>query len=88
MVYRKGELSERAVDTGWPYQGALPADACTGAQYDVVHDYCRGLSLCARGHYFRRDDIGYNVFCFAEKAHAKIFREKFGGDMVEPKRSR
>jgi hypothetical protein len=88
MVYRKGELNKRAVDIGWPYQVALPAGACTGAQYDVVHDYCRGLSLCQRGHYFRRDDIGYNVFCFAEKAHAEIFREKFGGDMVEPKRSR
>ena len=60
MVTRKGEFSKRAVVTGWPYQVALPADAGTGAQYDVVHDYCSGLSLCARGHYFRRDDIGYN----------------------------
>ena len=59
MVNRKGELNKRAVDTGWPYQVALPADACTGGQYDVVHDFCRGLSLCPRGHYFRRDDVGY-----------------------------
>jgi len=88
MTYRKGELSKRAVDTGWPYQVALPADACTGAQYDVVHNFCRGLSLCACGHYFRRDDIGYNVFCFAEKTHAEMFREKFGGEAIEPKRSR
>jgi hypothetical protein len=88
MINRKGELNKRAVDTWWPYQVALPADACTGAQYDVVHNFCRGLSLCARGHYFRRDDIGYNVFCFALKEHAEMFREKFGGDVVEATRSR
>jgi hypothetical protein len=49
MVTRKGELSKRAVETGWPYQVALPADACTGTQYDVVHDYCRGLSFARAG---------------------------------------
>jgi len=88
MVNRKGELNKRAVDTGWPYQVALPADACTGGQYDVVHDFCRGLSLCPRGHYFRRDDAGYNVFCFATKEHAEMFRDKFGGEWVEPKNAR
>ena len=85
MVNRKGELNKRAVDTGWPYQVALPADACTGARYDVVHDFCRGLSLCPRGHYFRRDDVGYNVFCFATKEHAEMFRDKFCGERVEPR---
>ena len=88
MINRKSELNKRAVDTGWPYQVALPADACTGARYDLVHDFCRGLSLCPRGHYFRRDDVGYNVFCFATKEHAEMFRDKFGGEWVEPKNAR
>ena len=88
MANRKGELNKRAVNTGWPYQVALPADACTGGRYDVVHDYCRGLSMCARGHYFRRDDIGYNVFCFATKEHAEIFRDKFCGEWFERKNER
>ncbi len=45
MAYRKGELNKRESipNTGWPYQMALPADACTGAQYDVVHNFCRNL---------------------------------------------
>ena len=86
MINRKGELNKRAVDTDWPYQVALPADACTGARYDLVHDFCHGLSLCPRGHYFRREDVGYNVFCFATKEHAEIFCEKFGGESVEPKK--
>ena len=27
MINRKGELNKPAVDTGWPYQVALPAEA-------------------------------------------------------------
>ena len=49
---------------------------------------CSGLSMCARGHYFRRDDIGYNVFCFATKEHAEIFRDKFYGEWFERKNER
>ena len=35
------------IDVGWPHQVALPADACTGKQYVVQHEFCRGLSLFA-----------------------------------------
>ena len=70
-------LNKRAVDAGWPYQVALPAEALAR---DVVHDFCRGLSLCPRGRYFWRDDVGYNVFCFATKEHAEMFRDKFGSE--------
>jgi hypothetical protein len=33
MVRRKGELSNWAIDTGSPYQVALPAGRCTGPNY-------------------------------------------------------
>ena len=88
MVYRKGELSKAQIDRDWPYQVALSADRCTGAQYAIVHGFCNDLSLCPRGHYFRRNDIGFNVFCFAEKEHAEMFRERFVGERVEPKNTR
>jgi len=45
---------------------------------------CEGLSLCTRGHSFRRDDIDMNVFCFAERAHAEQFRNRFGGEFIDP----
>jgi hypothetical protein len=61
------------------------ADCCTGRQYDVVQGFCGGLSLCVRGHYFRRYDVRFNVFCFVEKDHAKMFCVKFGGQMVDEK---
>jgi hypothetical protein len=89
MVYRKGELSKAQIDRGWPYQVALRADRCTGAQYDVIDGFCKDLSLCTRGHYLRGSDgIGFNVYCFAEKDHAEMFCVKFGGQMVDAKKRR
>ena len=83
MVRRKGELTRQGVDRGWPHQVALSADACTGKQYDVKHEFCRNLSLCPRGRSFRRDDQDFLVFCFADPAHADLFHERFGGERIE-----
>jgi hypothetical protein len=88
MVRRKGELSRKSIDRGWPQQVALPADACTGAQYVIQHEFCQGLSLCPRGRSFRRDDRNYIVFCFADPAHAALFSERFGGEPFDPKARR
>jgi hypothetical protein len=65
MVYRKGELSGHAVDREWPHQVALRAEQVAGKQYDVVHEFCRELTVCPRGHAVRRGDADYVVFCFA-----------------------
>jgi hypothetical protein len=70
MTYRKGELSTAGIDRGWPHQVALPASQVTGANYNIVHGFCRKLSLCERGHSVQRDGIGYVVFCFADPARA------------------
>lgn len=85
MVYRKGELSKAAIDREWPYQVALPAEQVRGSEYVTKHEFCRDLSLCTRGHTFQRDGRYYVVFCFAEKAHADLFRERFGGECMDPK---
>ena len=57
----------------------------TGANNTVIHEFCRGLSLCPRGHTVRRDDVTYSVFCFADASHAERFCEKFGGERFGPK---
>ena len=61
------------IDNGWPHQVALPAAVSLGKANDVVRDFCKDLSLCPRGHTFRRDDqwIG-NVWCFAEEVDAQL----------------
>ena len=82
---RKGELSRAEIDRGWPYQVALPAEATVGARYDVVHGFCKGLSLCLRRHTFNRNGEWMTVFCFAEKEHAEQFRDRFAGEIIDPK---
>jgi hypothetical protein len=63
MVYRKGELSPAAVDRGWPHQVALPASACEGCGYKIIHDFCKELSLCPRGHSVFRDAQWFTIYC-------------------------
>jgi hypothetical protein len=87
VVYRRGEFSNGAIDRDWPHQVALPAYRCTGGNYVTIHLSCDGehLSLCPRGHSFYRDGTDMNVFCFAEREHAERFRERFGGEFIDPK---
>jgi hypothetical protein len=87
VVYRKGELSKGTIDHNWPHQVALPAACCAGANYVTIRLFCveQRLSLCTRGHSFRRDDMDILVFCFADREHAEKFRERFGGDLIDPK---
>lgn len=83
MTRRKGELSGAMIDRGWPYQVALEARLSMGERYYTVHFFCNDLSLCPRGHSFRRDNTDYNVYCFAERAHAERFRARFGGEIID-----
>jgi len=77
---RKGELSPAGVDKGWPHQVALLADKCTGKNTAIIHEFCKGLSLCPRGHSVMWEDEWYKVFCFAEPVHAERFMARFGGE--------
>ena len=84
VVYRKGELSKGTIDRDWPHQVALPAERCLGGHYVTIRLFCEGLSLCTRGHSFRRNDIDMNVFCFAQRTHAEQFCDRFGGEFIQP----
>lgn len=81
---RKGELSPSAIDRGWPHQIALPATVCEGGGYIRIHEFCKGLSLCPRGHTVVHEDQWFNVYCFAKAADAEKFRERFGGERFDP----
>jgi hypothetical protein len=85
VVYRKGELSKGMIDRGWPHQVALQADMCTGANWPLIHEFCKGRSLCPRGHFFYRDAVGFNVFCFAKREDADLFCSRFDGEFIAPK---
>jgi hypothetical protein len=85
VVYRKGELSKGTMDRQWPHQVALPAARCSGHNYVTIRLFSECLSLCPRTHSFRRDDTDMLVFCFAQRAHAESFRDRFGGEFIDPK---
>jgi hypothetical protein len=87
VTYRKGELSKGTIDRNWPHQVALPAARCGGANYVTIRLFCddENLSLCIRGHSFRRGDVDMVVFCFAERTHAEQFRGHCGGEFIDAK---
>lgn len=85
MVYRKGELHKGTIDRDWPHQVALRADVVSGANYPVIDAFCRNLSRCPRGHTFVRDGTYCVVACFAKKADADLFRDRFDGEIIDPK---
>ena len=59
----------------------IPVLAATNV---TIHLICEGLSLGPRGHSFYRDGTDMNVFC-TEWEHAEQFRERFGGEFIDPK---
>jgi hypothetical protein len=78
-------MTATKIDREWPYQVAPPADHVLGPNYCVTHDFCRGLSLCPRGRTVLRGSVNYTIFCFADPAHADLFRERFSGEWFNPK---
>ena len=81
---RKGELSPAAVDQGWPHQVALPARFCERGGYQEIHDFCKDLTLCNRGHSVFHDKEWFHVYCFADPADADKFLQHFGGEKFNP----
>ena len=82
---RKGELSPAMVDRDWPHQVAVPAQLCLAPNTAVIHEFCKELSLCPRGHSVMWQDRWYQVFCFKDPAHAACFLARFGGEPFDPK---
>ena len=81
---RRGELSAAAIDRGWPHQVVLPARLCERGGYNEIHEFCRDLTLCTRGHALYHDSQWFHVYCFKEPADAQKFMERFGGEKFDP----
>jgi hypothetical protein len=81
---RKGELSAAATDAGWPHQVVLPARLREDGGYKEIHDFCRDLTLCSRGHSLHHDGQWFQVYCFKEAADARKFMERLAGEKFNP----
>jgi hypothetical protein len=67
-----------------PYWVVLPEERCIGANFFALRDFCaeRGLSLSRHGRTLPRREGYYQVFMFAEEAHAEIFSDAFNGERM------
>jgi hypothetical protein len=76
----------RGADSSHPHWVALEEEKCTGENFHALRAFCneRGLSLSRHGHSAIRDGRFFQVFMFAEDAHAEAFREAFGGERMHP----
>jgi hypothetical protein len=81
---RKGELSPAVIDSDWPFQVALPARFCERGGYKEIHEFCKDLSLCNRGHAVAYGSEWFNVYCFAKPEDAQKFKERFEGEDFNP----
>lgn len=93
MSRRKGEPTGAQIDRAHPYQVALPEDRVGGANYDVVHGFCKGLSIHRRTQsvyaQWAEPRGGYFIiFCFAKKEDAERFAAEFDGIPFDPKQDR
>ena len=82
---RKGELSPAGIDRGWPHQVALPARLCERGGYNEIHEFCKGLTLCTRGHAVFHDGEWFHIYCFEKPEDADKFTQRFGGEKFDPK---
>jgi hypothetical protein len=80
---RKGELSSAAIDREWPHQVVLPARLCERDGYNEIHEFCRDLTLCSRGHSLYHDSQWFHVYCFKEAPDAQKFLERFGAEKFD-----
>jgi hypothetical protein len=79
---RKGEITYSRIRREWPHHVALAASKVAGSNHQVVNDFARGLSVAPRTYSFRRNDVDYVVYCFAEPVDAEVFCQRFGGDWL------
>jgi hypothetical protein len=81
---RSAHYSAAAIDRGWPHQVVLPARLCEREGYNEIHEFCRDLTLCSRGHSLHHDGQWFHVYCFKEPADAQKFMERFDGEKFDP----
>jgi hypothetical protein len=83
MTQRKGGLTRRQLDRGWPHHVALPQEAVLGlANSETVYAFLKPLSVGPRPYRLRSGDLNFAVFCFAKPEDAQAFAERFGGERL------
>ena len=85
MSHRQTRI-ERAAEGSFPYWVALIEEKCIGPNFEKHREFCRahGLALSKHGHAVVWQKEWYQVFRFADQAHAERFMQEFGGEPMHP----
>ena len=70
---------------GFAGKALLPARLSQRSGYQEIHEFCKGLSVCSRGHAVFYDRQWFHVYCFSDPADADKFLQRFGGEKFDPK---
>jgi hypothetical protein len=82
IVTSREELTDSQILRRWPYHVTLPAEAVLGTKYSMaMYGLARTLGGAPRPCRLRRDDRDLVVFCFARAESARMFLERFGGEL-------
>jgi hypothetical protein len=89
MSKRKGELSDGMIDTNWPHQVAVHIDLVRGFHFEPKMEFSRSLSTSPRRRSLTvcwpgRRCEEYCLYCFAKRADAQAFIDRFGGEHFDP----
>jgi hypothetical protein len=85
MSRRKGELSSSTIDRVWPYQVAVRAELVNRRNHEAAREFMASLSVCPRHRSVHHNDVEYHVYCFSDPEHARLMRERYGGEDFNPK---
>ena len=83
MVYRKSEISNAAINKGFPHQLAVKALEAPEQYERHVHLMMvideQDWQVAPRCFSVVYEGDWWNVYCFADKSHAEMFKALFGG---------
>jgi hypothetical protein len=83
MTRRKGEVTARQIERGWPHQVAFPPEAVRGVDASMaMHTLAKELGAAPRPIRLQHDGRDRIVFCFAMSESAQAFWQRFGGERL------
>jgi hypothetical protein len=81
MTRARGQPSHRAIDREYPFQVAVPAEKVGGKNLALVAIFHAQIDQPQRARSVYEDDCWYDVYCFADPQHARLFQSMFGGEI-------